>query len=461
MCDLWELQRGGVRKEDGEGVRCPGDGDAFGKIYLEALDGAGLVEDDRLGADEAAAGVADGKSDGGDEGRLVKDDAVVGEGVVDAQMVAAGDELAVAVDAEVGDVVGGESAMWIESGGEVIDAKADVVGGAARVDDGALPSGQGLVEGEAGEAVAKADQGRWEDAAGGAVGGEAVPLGEDAGHEEGDEGGMKDEGGEGGPGIFVGIEIGNFLFLRTSILGCGRTRAIFGFDMRGTRAGASPARTLYDGADAIVALAELGMRKGDGVGVGEGDTFEGVLVEFVGTADDGVFKVVPDGGGAVERADDDAGGKDGEEEEEVPAGEDGEELEGVEDGCERAVARQSILLEPGGVAGGVVEDFAGGLNEIDAEQADGGDGGNEQDGGTHGTEPSPGSVYRVSKDVGERLAEAARAAIGPGVRRARTGASPARTLYDGCGCIVFGRGGGRDQSRACTLFVGWCCHDAF
>ncbi len=204
-----------------------------------------------------------------------------------------------------------------------------------------------------------------------------MPLGEDAGHEEGDEGGMKDEGGEGGPGIFVGIEIGNRFFVVSDA-----------------------------GADAIVALAEPGMRKGDGVGVGEGDTFEGVLVEFVGTADDGVFEVVPDGGRAVERADDDAGGEDGEEEEEVPAGEDGEELEGVEDGCERAVARQSILLEPGGVAGGVVEDFAGGLNKIDAEQADDGDGGNEQDGGTHGAEPSPGGVHRMSKDVGERLAEA-------------------------------------------------------
>ena len=421
-----------MRKEDVEGVGCPGDGDVFGKIYLEALDGAGLVEDDRLGADQAAGGVADGKGDGGDEGRLVKDDAVVGEGVVDAQVVAAGDELAIAVDAEVGDVVGGESGMWIESGGEVIDAKADVVGGAARVDDGALSGGQGLIEGEAGEAIAEADEGRWKDAAGRAIGGEAVPLGEDSGHEECDKGGMKDEGGEGGPGIFVGIEIGNRFFVVSDA-----------------------------GADAIVALTEQGMCKGNGVGVGEGDTFEGVLVEFVGTADDGVFEVVPDGGGAVERADDDAGGEDSEEEEEVPAGEDGEELKGVEDGCERAVARQSILLEPGGVAGGVVEDFAGGLNEIDAEQADDGDGGNEQDGGTHGAEPSPGGVHRVSKDVGERLAEAARAAIGPAVRRARAGASPTRTLYDGCGCIVFGRGGGRDQSLPYTLFVGSCCHDAF
>ncbi len=167
--DLWKLEGRGVGKEDGEGKGCSGDGDATSEVYLETLGGAGLVEDDRLGADKAAASVADGESDGGDEGGLVENDAVVGKGVVDAQVVTASNELAVTVDAEVGDVVGGEAGSAVEGGGEVVDAEADVVGGATRVDDGALAGGEGLIEGEASEAVAEANEGSGEDAAGGTV----------------------------------------------------------------------------------------------------------------------------------------------------------------------------------------------------------------------------------------------------------------------------------------------------
>ena len=155
-----------------------------------------------------------------------------------------------------------------------------------------------------------------------------------------------------------------------------------------------------------MAFAQLAVSEDHGVGMGAGDTFEGILVEFVAAADDGMAKVLPDGGGTIEGADDDAEGKDGENEKEVPTGEDGEEMEGVEDGSEGAVAREGILLEPGSIACGVVEGFAGGLNEINAEQADNGDGGNEQYGGANGTEPAPGGVDGMAEDVGESLLEA-------------------------------------------------------
>ena len=155
-----------------------------------------------------------------------------------------------------------------------------------------------------------------------------------------------------------------------------------------------------------MAFAQLAVSEGYGVGMGAGDAFEGVLVEFVAAADDGMAEVLPDGGGAVEGADDDAEGKDGEDEKEVPTREDGEEMEGFEDGSEGAVAREGILLEPGSIAGGVVEGFAGGLNEIDAEQADSGDGDNEQNGGTNGTKPTPGGVDGMAEIVGETLLEA-------------------------------------------------------
>lgn len=257
---------------------------------------------------------------------MVEDDAIVGERIVDAQVVAVGDELAVTVNAEVGDVVGSKTGAAVEGGGEGVDAEADVVGGAAGVDDGALAGGEGLVEGEAGEGVAEANERGRENVACRAVGWKIVPLGEDASDEEGDEGGMKDEGGEGGPGIFIGVQIGDGFMI-----------GIFG---TGIRAGASPVRALYDnGTDAIVAFAQLAVSKGHGVGVGAGDAFESVLVEFVAAADDGLAEVLPDGGSAVESADDDAGGKDGEYEKKVPAREDGKELEGVEDGGEGAVAR--------------------------------------------------------------------------------------------------------------------------
>ena len=155
--DLWKLKGRGMGKEDGEGKGCSGDGDATSKVYLETLSSAGLVEDDRLGADKAAASVADGESDGGDEGRLMENDAIVGKGVVDAQVVTAGNELAVTIDAEVGDIVGSEAGIAVEGGGEVVGAEADVVGGATQVDDGALAGGEGLIEGEAGETVAEAN----------------------------------------------------------------------------------------------------------------------------------------------------------------------------------------------------------------------------------------------------------------------------------------------------------------
>ena len=109
MGDLLKLEVGGVREEDSKREGGAGNWDSTSEVYLEALGCAGLVEDDGLGADEAATGVANGEGDGGDEGGLVEDDAVVGKGVVDAQVVAVGDELAVTIDTEVGDVVGSQA----------------------------------------------------------------------------------------------------------------------------------------------------------------------------------------------------------------------------------------------------------------------------------------------------------------------------------------------------------------
>jgi len=75
--DLRKLQGGGMGKEDGEGKRGTGDGDATGEVYLETPGGASLVEDDRLGANEAAGGVTDGEGNGRDKGGLVKNNAVI------------------------------------------------------------------------------------------------------------------------------------------------------------------------------------------------------------------------------------------------------------------------------------------------------------------------------------------------------------------------------------------------
>ncbi len=176
MGDLLKLEVGGVREEDSKRQRGACNGDATSEVNLEALGCAGLVEDDGLGADEAAGRVADGEGDRGDEGGLVEDDAIVGKGVVDAQVVATGDELAVTIDAEVGDVVGGQSRVAVERSGEGVDAETNVVGGATGVDDGALAGGESLIEGEAGEGIAEIDERSGEDVAGGTVGWEAAPL---------------------------------------------------------------------------------------------------------------------------------------------------------------------------------------------------------------------------------------------------------------------------------------------
>src|SRR5579859_1797045 len=136
-----------------------------------------------------------------------------------------------------------------------------------------------------------------------------------------------------------------------------------------------------------------------------GDAFEGVLVEFVAASNDGMGNVLPDGGGAIERANDDTEREYSEQEQEVPAREDGKELEGVENGSERAVARQGILLHPGGIASRIVERFAGSLNEVNAEQANDGNGGDKQNGGAHRTEPAPGCVNRMPEYIGKSLAD--------------------------------------------------------
>lgn len=171
-----------------------------------------------------------------------------------------------------------------------------------------------------------------------------------------------------------------------------------------------------------------------------GDAFEGVLVELVAATDDGMAKILPDGGGAIESADDDAESEDGEDEKEVPTGKDGEEMEGVEDGGEGTVTREGILLEPGGVTGGIIEGFAGSLNEIDAEQANNGDGGDEQNGRANGTEPTPGRVDRMAENVGESRSEMTARFTGVAFERAGTCA------------------GGCDEARPAILLFGSCCH---
>lgn len=275
--DLWKLEAGSVGKEDGECKGCSGDGNATSEVYLETLGGAGLVENDRLGADKTAASVTDGEGDGGDERGLVENDAIVGKRVVDAQVVTASNELAVTVDAEVGDVVGGEAGIAVEGGSEVVDAEADVVGSAARVDNGALPGGEGLIEGETGEAVAEVNKRGGEDTAGRTVCREAVPLGEDASNEESNKGGVKDEGGEGGPGVFIGIEIGDGFIIVAD-----------------------------NGTDVVMAFAQFPGGEDHRVGMVACGAFEGVLIEFLAAADNRMSEVLPDSGDAVERADDDA-----------------------------------------------------------------------------------------------------------------------------------------------------------
>ena len=66
---LGELSSGVMGEEDADGHWCSGDGDAIGVIHDEALlELSGLVEDDGLGADNAALGIGDGEGDRGDEG---------------------------------------------------------------------------------------------------------------------------------------------------------------------------------------------------------------------------------------------------------------------------------------------------------------------------------------------------------------------------------------------------------
>lgn len=115
-------------------------------------------------------------------------------------------------------------------------------------------------------------------------------------------------------------------------------------------------------------------------------------------------------------------------------------MEGVEDGGEGAVAREGVLLKPGGVAGRIVEGFAGGLHEIDAQQADSGDGGDEQNGGANGTEPAPGGVDGMAEDVGEPQSEVTAWFI----------------VFEYPGT----RTGGRDEARPAVSLIGSGCHDA-
>src|SRR5579859_2603045 len=205
-----------------------------------------------------------------------------------------------------------------------------------------------------------------------------------------------------------------------------------------------------------------------------GNAFEGVLIEFIAAPDDGMREVLPDSGGAIERANDNTERENSEQEQEVPAREDGKELEGVEDGRERAIAWQGILLYPGSISGGIVERFARRLHKVDAEQADDGDGRDEQNGGAHRTKPAPGSVNRMPQHIGESLAKMAARLFSVVVTRASAGAAgrnrsgASRSGYGGCrcgnarrgtggrggtGCGGSGRGGsgrggsGRDKSR--------------
>ena len=166
---------------------------------MQAFEDAALIKDDGLGADETSASVADGEGDGGYERGLMEDDSVVTERVVDAQVVAAGDKLTITVDAEVGNVVGGKAAVAVKCGREVVDAEADIVRCAAWVDDGALPGGERLIKGETGQGVTEVDQGSRQNMASGAIGWESVPLRHHTGHKQGDEGGVKDKGGQGSP----------------------------------------------------------------------------------------------------------------------------------------------------------------------------------------------------------------------------------------------------------------------
>lgn len=372
-----------------------------------------------MSADEATIRVTDGESDGSDERRLMKDDAVVGKWVVDAQVVAMGDELTVTVDAQISDVVGGKAATRVEGSGKVVDAKADVMGRAARVDNGALSGRQGLVEGKASKAIAKTHDGRGQNMARGTVLGEAVPLRENTSHKQRDEGSVKDEGGKRGPGVFVGVKI--------------RDRLIV--------AG-------HDGAHTIAAFAQLGSDESERVGMATRGAFKRVLIELLAAPDDGMFEVLPDGGRAVERADDDANRKDGEQQQKIPAGEDGKELQTIKDGRERAVTRQGVLLNPTGVAGRVVKHLARSLHKIDAEQADDGNSSNEQNSGTHRTEPSPRGVHRMPQPISKTPAEM----------------MAGRIVFGRAGAIVhvFGRASSRGcyQSRPSIALTGSCCHVA-
>lgn len=421
-----------MRKEDGEGEAGTGDGNAARVVYLQALGGIGLVKHDGLVTDEAATAVADGERDGGNERRLVKDDPIIGKGIVDAQVVAVRDKLAVAVDAQIGHIVGRQSGRVIEGRGEVVDAETDIMGSAAWIDNGALAGRQRLVEGETGQAVAEADKRGRENATRGTIRREAVPQREDTRHQQGDKGGVEDEGGKGSPGISIGIEIGDgFIAIRGN------------------------------GTNAIVTPAQLGAREAYRVGMNAGDAFKGILVEFLAAPDDGMGKVLPDGGRTIERANDDTERENTEQEQEVPAREDGKELERVENGRERAIARQGGLLHPGSIVGRIVERFTGGLHKVDAEQADDGDSGDEQDGSAHRTEPAPGRVNRIAKYIGDALAEVATRPACIVFRCASSGASGGdRSGRFGYGGGRFARarlgrgGGGRDKSRSYRVFLG-------
>ncbi len=152
-----------------------------------------------------------------------------------------------------------------------------------------------------------------------------------------------------------------------------------------------------------------------------GNAFEGILVEFVAAPNDGMGEVLPDGGRAIERANNNTERENSEQEQEVPARKDGKELERVENGSERAIARQSILLYPGGIASRIVERFTGRLHKVDAKQTDNGNGGDKQNGGTHRTKPAPGSVNWMPQDIGEPLAQVAARPVGPVFTRASPG----------------------------------------
>lgn len=207
--DLRKLEVRRMREDDGQREAGSGNRNAAREVYLQALFGSGLVKHDRLVANEAATGVANGECDRGNERRLVEDDPIIRKRIVDAQVVAVRHKLAVAVNAQVGHVVGRQAGRAVEGRCKVVDAETDVVRSAARVDNGALTGRQGLIECEPGEAIAEADERSRKDAPGGAIQREAMPLRKDARHQQGDEGCMKDEGGKGSPGVSVGIQVGD------------------------------------------------------------------------------------------------------------------------------------------------------------------------------------------------------------------------------------------------------------